>query len=202
MDKGLIKLPQMLLIGSTGRNSGKTTLAVELIKQWKNVYPIIALKITTIEEKHGGCPRGGAGCGVCSNVKGNFEIVQEHNNNNCKDTCFLLDAGAKEVYWIKTLRTHIYQAIEEFISTTSKNSIIICESNSLRNVVNPGCFIMMHNVENSNIKKSASEVMSKVDYTIDFDVKDNINFIRDKILVKKDNTGLFINISKGGLEGN
>ena len=46
MESKLLSIPQMILIGSSGRNSGKTTLAVEMINRWKSRSSIIALKIT------------------------------------------------------------------------------------------------------------------------------------------------------------
>ena len=48
-----IEVPNMIQIGSTGRNSGKTTLAEALIKQYQEVYPIYGLKIITISGQRG-----------------------------------------------------------------------------------------------------------------------------------------------------
>ena len=53
-----IEIPNMIQIGSTGRNSGKTTLAEALIKQYQEVYPIYGLKIITISGQRGVCQRG------------------------------------------------------------------------------------------------------------------------------------------------
>lgn len=181
----LLKIERMILIGSTGRNSGKTTLAVELIKKWKKEFSIIALKITTIKDKSGKCPRGGHGCGVCANIKGNFELLEEHNKTNNKDTSLLLAAGAERVYWLKCLNTHIYDGIKHFIDTIPKNTIIICESNSLRNVVIPGSFIMLKNVENDVIKQSASEIINKADVIVENDFENSIKNIAEKIEIKR-----------------
>ena len=51
MKKDLVSIENMILIGSTGRNSGKTTLASALINKFKSDIKVIALKITTIEHK-------------------------------------------------------------------------------------------------------------------------------------------------------
>ncbi len=184
MEKDLLCIPQMILIGSSGRNSGKTTIAVKLIDQLKNKFPIIGLKITTIEQKNGKCPRGGDGCGTCSNLKGSFELLEETNKNSKKDTSILLAAGAEKVYWLKCLKTDIDSAISTFMTLISENALIICESNSLRNVVNPGIFVMLNNTKNNIIKKSASEVVDKADIIIENDFKDNIDFMAEKILTK------------------
>ena len=192
--KDNLYIPQMLLIGSTGRNGGKTTLAAEVVRQWKNKFSIIGLKVTTIQKKDGECPRGGEGCGVCSSLKGNFEVLEEIDQNANKDTSILLAAGAVKVYWLKALRTHIYEGIKDFMANVPENTLIICESNSLRNAVTPGGFIMLNNTGNAQVKISAGEVMNKADIIIDYDVKNNINTIIERIEVDKIQSYLVVKI--------
>ena len=194
MEMELLKINQMILIGSTGRNSGKTTLAVELIEKWKNKFPIIALKITTIQDKNGKCPRGGHGCGVCTNIKEDFELIEEDNKNKNKDTSLLLSAGAKKVYWLKCLNNHLYDGIKHFMGQVPENTLIICESNSLRNVVIPSSFIMLKNVENNVIKKSASEVIDKADVIVENDFQNSIKDIVEKVEVKQIGSDFIIQI--------
>ena len=69
-----IEVPNMIQIGSTGRNSGKTTLAEALIKQYQEVYPIYGLKIITISGQRGVCQRGTKGCGICTSITAGFVI--------------------------------------------------------------------------------------------------------------------------------
>ncbi|MBC2578791.1 hypothetical protein [Clostridium sp. DJ247] len=193
METKMVNIGRMILIGSTGRNSGKTTLAVELIKKWKDKFPIIALKITTIEHRNGKCPRGGQGCGVCANIKENFELLEENNKSKNKDTSLLLAAGAERVYWLKCLNTHIYEGIKHFMCEIPKDTLIICESNSLRNVVMPGSFIMLKSMEN-NIKKSASEVISKADVIVENDFENSIKNLAEKIEIKKTQSDFLIKV--------
>lgn len=194
MEDELIYLPQMLLIGSSGRNSGKTTLAASLIRNWKDRFPIIALKITTIEEKNGKCPRGGRGCGVCTNIKEKFQLIEEKISEGNKDTSLLLAAGAERVYWLKVLKTYIEEGIEYFLKEIPENNLIICESNSLRNIVKSGAFIMLKNTQNSSIKKSACEVIDKADLIVEEDFRDNIDKIIDKIKVNETQQCLSVEI--------
>ncbi|NMM61507.1 molybdopterin-guanine dinucleotide biosynthesis protein MobB [Clostridium sp. P21] len=184
MEKDLLHIPQMILIGSSSRNSGKTTLATELINQLKNSYHIIGLKVTTIQQKNSKCPRGGNGCGTCSNMQGNFELLEETNRNTQKDTSLLLLSGAEKVFWLKCLKSHIQCGIEQFMLQIPKNTLIICESNSLCTVVNPGFFIMVNNSKNYIIKKSASEVIKNADIIVENDFKTSVNSIAKKIAVK------------------
>jgi hypothetical protein len=194
MEDNLLYIPQMLLIGSTGRNSGKTTLGTAFIKRWKPEYPIIGLKVTTIHERNGQCPRGGDGCGVCSSIKGEYEVLEEKNQNSNKDTSLLLAAGAERVYWIKSQNTHISMAINQFMKSIPKDALILCESNSLRNVIKPGSFIMLNNTANSSIKKTAAEVMKDADAIINVDLRTDINRILQSIEVEKSTYGPRINI--------
>ena len=194
MQTELLKINDMIMIGSTGRNSGKTTLAVELIKKWKNEITIIALKVTTIKGRKGRCQRGGEGCGVCTNIKGNFELVEENNSDKNKDTSLLLAAGAEKVYWLKCLKTHTFEGIKCFMNLIPENTLIICESNSLRTVVIPGAFIMLKNIESDIIKKSAGEVIDKADAIVENDFKNSIKNIVEKIEIKKTESDFIISI--------
>ena len=174
-------IPNMILIGSTARNSGKTTLAISIINKYKLSRPVVALKVTTIQEKNGKCIRGGEGCGVCSSLKGNFEITEELNSANNKDTSLLLAAGAEKVYWLKTLKNNMYEGFEAFITQIPKNTLIVCESNSLRKVVNPGVFVMIKNAKDSQMKKSASEVIDQADIIIENNFNDNFEKVIKEI---------------------
>jgi len=174
-------IPNMILIGSTARNSGKTALALAIINKYKGKRPVIAIKVTTIAEKNAKCIRGGEGCGVCSNLKGDFEIIEELNKTNNKDTSIILASGAQKVYWLKTLKEHIYEGFEELISSIPKNTLIVCESNSLRKVVNPGVFIMVKNTEDNQIKKSALEVINQADIVYENNLIDDFEEVINKI---------------------
>jgi hypothetical protein len=71
----LKNVPNMILIGSTARHSGKTAVATAVIKKIKSKYPVVGLKVTTIEEKNEKYIHGGEDCGFCSGLKGNYEII-------------------------------------------------------------------------------------------------------------------------------
>ncbi|MDR2842968.1 MAG: hypothetical protein LBV52_07190 [Spirochaetaceae bacterium] len=155
----------LILIGSGGRNSGKTFLASAIIKKIES--PVIALKITSIESHTGLCPRGGAGCGACS-INTDFCLDEETNINAAKDTSQLLKAGAKKVFWLRCLRSKLDTAFAAFLEKIKQTDIaeplIICESNSLRQTVKPLLFIMIQN--EGAVKKSAQDVLDKADITL------------------------------------
>lgn len=157
----------MILIGATGRNSGKTTLASGLIKALKKEKTVIALKVTTIKERNGKCPRGGEGCGVCSNVQGNYQLIEEKNTVGKKDTALLLKAGADKVYWLKVMQDSMAEGFEAFLNNIPQDAFVICESNSLRHIVKPELFVMIKNTSDTQIKASAKAVIEKADLVIE-----------------------------------
>ncbi|GMO34706.1 MAG: hypothetical protein Ta2F_10850 [Termitinemataceae bacterium] len=164
----MLEAPNLILIGSAGRNSGKTFLAVELIKRL--AVPLAALKITSIEKLDGKCQRGGRGCTACS-LNTDFCIEEELSKNGQppeKDTSLLLAAGAKKVFWLRCLRSKLeqgYAAFSEKIAGPPPYPLVICESNSLRKIIKPKLFIMIMNTE-GGIKKSASDVACMADITL------------------------------------
>lgn len=180
-----INMPHMVMIGSTGRNSGKTTLAIELIKKWKMNHKIIGLKVTTIHDEKGPCPRGGEGCGVCESLKENYEILEETNPHSEKDTSLLLNAGSNRVFWLKAKRPYIEEGIRAFMAQCDPEALIICESNSLRHVVKPGMFIMLKSGEPS-IKTSAKKVMHYADFLVDYQLNKKPMVLENLVVGKKD----------------
>jgi len=100
-EEQMIHVHNMIMIGATGRNTGKTEMACRLIKKFISSYTVIALKVTTIKETDGKCPRGGEGCGVCSALDGSYLLTEEGTDNPQKDTGKMRAAGAHKVYWLR-----------------------------------------------------------------------------------------------------
>ncbi|WP_420805641.1 hypothetical protein [Agrilactobacillus composti] len=162
----LSAIPQLLQIGSTGRNSGKTQVAKGLIRRFKGEQHLIGLKIITITGARGKCQRGGVGCGICTSIDSGFELTEETNNHGQKDTMALLAAGCDQVFLLKAFKDELGTAFETFLNQVPADAAIICESNSLRQVVKPGLFIMINNQKN-RVKPSAAAVMEMADLTIE-----------------------------------
>jgi hypothetical protein len=148
----------MLLIGAAGRDAGKTTFACEVIQRFEQAQPVAA-KVTAIQERDGACPRGGEGCGVCSSLTENYCITEETRTDGEKDTQRLLAAGAQRVYWLRVLKEHLEEGAGRLLDLLGTDVPIICESNSLRLVVEPGLFIMMRRHSTNAVKASAQSVL-------------------------------------------
>ncbi len=173
----MIKLDGMLMIGSAGANIGKTELACALIRKFSKSKPIIGIKVTTIKAKDGQCPRGGQGCGVCSSLEGNFCITQETDADSGKDTARLLAVGAAKVFWLRVMKTHLKEGLAALLDKIGADAVSLCESNSLRQVVKPGLFLMVRGKEPRMWKSSADAVKKYADKVVvsdgssfDFDI--------------------------------
>ncbi|MBA7608813.1 Molybdenum cofactor guanylyltransferase [subsurface metagenome] len=169
----MLKLDGMLMIGSAGINAGKTVLACAVIKKFCKSTNITGIKVTTIKAKDGTCPRGGRGCGVCSSLDGNFCITEELKRNSSKDTSRLLAAGASRVFWLRVMRSHLKQGLNALLSIMGPDAVSICESNSLRHVLEPGLFLMVTAPNLKKWKASAQDVRRYVDKVV---VSDGSNF--------------------------
>jgi molybdopterin-guanine dinucleotide biosynthesis protein A len=145
----MIKIPGMLMVGSAGANVGKTKLACALIRKVSKSRSIIGIKVTTIKAKDGQCPRGSQGCGVCSSLEGDYCITEEADSNCDKDTARLLAAGASRVFWLRVMKTHLKEGLTALLDIIGSDAVLVCESNSLRQVVEPGLFLM---VKGRNLK--------------------------------------------------
>lgn len=164
----MVKIPGMLMIGSASRGGGKTGFACSLINKFSSQCEIIGIKVTTIHDTAGGCPHGQSGCGVCTSLEGHYYITEETDNKADKDTCKMLAAGATRVFWIKALKTHLEEAATALLNIIGEDTVSVCESNSLRSVVEPDLFIMTESFPEKR-KASAEAVSQYADRIVFFD---------------------------------
>ena len=153
------RLPGWLLIGSTGRNVGKTEFACAIIRKFRGAHPIVGVKVTAIVEGEPTCPRGGAGCGVCAALKGDFEISEETGELPGKDTARMLESGARRVFWVRCRRQRMHAAIAALLARLEPGVLVVAESNSLARAVEPDLFCMVTNGRASSVKPTAADVM-------------------------------------------
>ena len=164
----MIEKTNFITIGAAGRNVGKTEFACELIANYTKKENVIGVKITTINEKNEKCPRGVDGCGVCSSLKGNYCITEEITGQKGKDTVRMLTAGAEKVYWLRVLREHLKEGIEDLLKLIPDNACVVCESNSSRQILKPGIFIVIKDNNVDKVKLSCKNVIHLADKIIKF----------------------------------
>lgn len=165
----MIRAPGMLMVGSAGRNAGKTEFVCSLLRRFGSQDDIAGIKVTTVGRLDGSCPRGGSGCGVCSSFEGRFSITEETDKGSGKDTARMLAAGARRVFWVRSLKAHLAEAVTALLDAIGDKAMLICESNRLRLACEPGLFIVLQHQNCDGWKSSAREVAEYVDRTVFFD---------------------------------
>ena len=164
----MIEIAGMLMVGALGRDSGKTDFACSLISKFSSKCEIVGIKVTTIADADVACPHG-AGCGACSSLDGNYDIIEETDSESGKDTSRMLAAGAAHVFWLRAIKTHLAEGISALLETIGTDAICVCESNSLRQVVEPGLFLMVAGRQDQQPKPSSVEVGPYADRIVSFD---------------------------------
>ena len=164
----MIENKQLLIIGGAKRNDGKTTLIEKIIKKFSPEYNIVSLKVKTIyfnDDYFHGKDR------IPLTKKENFRITEERNNIGNEDTNRMLNAGAKRVFKIKTKSNYIQEAFLNLILQIEGNTLIICESNSLRKYVIPASYIFIKEEGINEMKPTAKKMIKHADRIINTDGK-------------------------------
>lgn len=160
--------PSFIILGSTGRNTGKTEFACRLIQKYSGEHTIYGVKVVTIDPEEGNCPRGGKGCGVCTSLRGDYEIVEEKKLDPAKDTSRMLIAGAFRSYFLKVSVHALEKGLKALLDIIPGDALTVCESNSIRKVIEPGLFIVIKNRVEKRVKESCAEVIHYADKVVDF----------------------------------
>ncbi len=153
------KYSNLLLIGGSKQNVGKTTLVIDLLKKISELNSIIAIKTSC--HFHG---IKDTDIIVVNNEK--YTIVKETVTNTGKDSARMLEAGAKDVYFIQAKDEFIGEAFS-FLSDLIGNSyLIICETASLRKFLIPEIFLAL--VKNVNEELGENKyILNKADLFIE-----------------------------------
>lgn len=138
----MIRAVRTLIIGGTGRKSGKTSLAVSLISRHR-ARVVTAVKITP----HRHPETSGL---VITTGNEHFTVYEERNASGMKDTSLMLRSGAERVFLVTAGDGFIEEAFRAVRKLIPPDSPVIYESPSLRNNVVPDLFVMMR-YENDNI---------------------------------------------------
>lgn len=133
-----MKLERLLLVGGNTRHIGKTTLICELIRKFSPLYPVTGLKVTSIYQNdalHHGSHDLLAGK--------DFEIAQEQAKTKGKDTAKMLACGAGQAFYVQARDHAVEKAWKALLQHLPENTLLICESRTLRRFIQPGVFIYL-----------------------------------------------------------
>lgn len=156
--KAIPQLHTLLLVGGTGRFVGKSTFAEMLIKNFSASHEIVALKISNIK------PGDDAVHGWHGDkLKEPFIIEEEMEGSNHKDTQRFLAAGAKRSFFMRSFEEALPEAMQAFFKLINPNTLLVAESNTLRNHFQPGAFVMVTDASKPANKKEAIKLLDQAD---------------------------------------
>jgi hypothetical protein len=158
-------LPSALLIVGTDRNAGKTTLASLVIERFAPVLPITAVKISPHFHELGPAEQVAASTDQ-------FVIVKETRPGSLKDSSRFLRAGASEVYYMQVWDQDLSAAFKELLKICGTEKPLIIESGWLRNIVDPGLFIIVNKKGNQIYKESIGSYRKFTHLWMEADGKD------------------------------
>lgn len=156
----MVRCNKMILIGSTIKDAGKTTLIIEMIKKFIKTNPktpIYGVKSTVLRGKKS--PSG-------------YSITEELNPDREKDTSKMLKAGCEKVLWLRCDEDHAEDGVKDLLTKIPKNGFMITESNTIRNYLIPDLFIMIEKDEKHEWKPTAIKIKDKADLFIKSSLKE------------------------------
>ena len=158
-----IRIPSILLVGSAGKNSRKTTLACAILSRFARQRAIVGVKVTTVRGNETSCPRDARGCGVCSSLSGMYDIAEELDRHSGKDTARMLASGARQVFWLRAREGHLREGLQALLNGLLPGTLVVAESNTASRFLDPGVFLMVREQGSDTLKPSALEAMTYVD---------------------------------------
>ncbi len=175
----MIHLPNWLIVYGTDRNSGKTTLITRIIRNFHDLVPITAIKISPhfhpVDDD----------AQIVAKT-GDYVIIRETSPGTGKDSSRMLEAGAAEVFYIQVWDDNLAGVLPEIIRNIKPGSLVVCESGWARNLVTPGIFLILNRVGNTKMKSSVSVLKPLADRWIEFDGK-NFDFPPGDIKIENGN---------------
>lgn len=151
--------PIIVAVSGVSSNTGKTTLACELIKRlpgWE------AIKLT--RGHYRSCGKDPGGCCV-SDLLRDEPLIRSGRDANYqfgKDTGRFWDAGAANVHWVIVNEDQVQAGINEALSRVRTPGVIV-EGNSFLEFVDPDFALMCARAGENKLKSSARRNVKRAD---------------------------------------
>jgi hypothetical protein len=157
-----IRQPGFIIIGGTGRDSGKSSLAEMLIRRFAS-RGVTGIKITP--HFHPDL----SGLSLLADGEG-FKVYEESNRSSDKDSARMLRAGATRVILIVAGSSSVAEAFSAVLPLLSRGMPVVCESPALRRLVHPDLFIIMiHGQGGTSDRKNIDDLLPLADLTLTID---------------------------------
>lgn len=156
------EMNNLIIVGGSHRQCGKTEIASNIIKRLSKKGAVICLKISCHDVNES------------RDTKADFMIddywlVKEEPSEGTKSTDKMYIAGARVVYRLIVTRENLEEGFETFIDTVGDNHMIVCESNSLREIAKPALFVFINLKTEEKEKNSSARVKQFADIIIEND---------------------------------
>lgn len=143
----MLEIKNILLVSGSGRNSGKTTVACNIIRHLAKTEMIVGLKISPHFHSSGNKQQ------IVAEEEG-YRIFRETDVHTGKDSSRMLSAGATEVYFIQCTDGHLHKVYEQLKKIIPPDHPVVCESGSFASVYQPGLHILIKGIDSDDSKKS------------------------------------------------
>ena len=150
----------ILLIAGTGRNSGKTTLALQVIGKFSNQHNMVAVKISP--HFHRGTP----GLDPIE-INDRFSLYLEHDMAGTKDTARMKAAGANTVYYLEVFDIHLSEAFNVLSALLPPTAAVVVESPALGRIIKPGVYFIVDHPQTMYKKAEVLAGKHRADQFID-----------------------------------
>lgn len=173
-----ISRPNFLIVSGNGRNTGKTSFICQAISSLSGTHQITAIKISPHFHPDD------AKDIIFHNA--HFIIRKEKDAESPKDSSRMLKEGAKQVFYLEVLDTHIKDAFLKLQEIADLSGPVICESGGLRNIIEPSLFIILNRPNRSELKEGFKKLSPFANKIVMFSGKE-FNFSPEEIFFE-DNT--------------
>ena len=151
--------PIIVAVSGLSSNTGKTTLACDLIKRlpgWE------AIKLT--RGHYRSCGKDPSGCCVSDLLRDEplIRSGREANYEKGKDTGRFWEAGAANVHWVIVNEEQVAQGISEALSRVQSVGVIV-EGNSFLEFIDPDFAVICARAGENKLKSSARRTLAKAD---------------------------------------
>ncbi len=182
----MLKDDKVLLVGGVGRNVGKTEFVCRVIEKISQTHSVYGLKVSVIY------PDERLFHGNHSSELKQGRLFEETSADTDKDTSRMIRAGAKRVFYLQSDEQGILEGYTDFRKIIPQNSVVVCESNSLGEVLVPGLSIMVKSLT-SEIKPRSIAQLKRADLIL---VSDGVSGFAELNAISFDDTqGWYLNAS-------
>lgn len=152
--------PNLLLVSGSGRDTGKTLLACQIIQKFTRHHRIAALKISRHRHEHGEEP------GLQLAGEGNGYRIWYDTVQSAKDSGRFLNSGAELSIYIETTDLYLNEAFSHAMRLIRPGSMVVCESGGLVHLVQPALMIFVQEGE-GQISPEKAAVRARADLVVD-----------------------------------